>query len=132
MKFEKAVPILYSTDVSRSISYFVEQLKFENKWEWDNPPTFGGVARDNVEIFFCKDYQGQPSTWLSVMVDNVDEYFELVKESGAKILSEPNSKKLLGNTIISEPDSKEWNIREMLIECPDGHIIRFGHNTDCD
>jgi len=53
MKFLKSTPILYSTDVSKSIAYFTEQLKFENKWEWDTPPTFGGVYRDEVEIFFC-------------------------------------------------------------------------------
>jgi hypothetical protein len=118
MKFDKAIPILYSQDVSKSITYFIEQLKFENKWEWENPPTFGGVYRDNVEIFFCKDHQGSPATWLSLVVDNVDEYYELINESGAKILS--------------SPDSKQRNMREMLVECPDGHIIRFGHNTSCD
>ena len=41
MKFDKAIPILYSTDVRKSIQYFTEQLKFENKWEWDAPQTFG-------------------------------------------------------------------------------------------
>ena len=118
MKFLKSTPILYSADVSKSIAYFTEQLKFENKWEWDTPPTFGGVYRDDVEIFFCKTDQGQPGTWLALLVDNVDEYYELIKDSGANI--------------ISKPDSKEWNMREMLVECPDEHIIRFGHNTACD
>ena len=118
MKFDKAIPILYSKNVSRSIAYFVEQLQFENKWEWDSPPTFGGVYKDEVEIFFCKEGQGNPVTWLSIVVDNVDEYYELIKDRGAKILS--------------IPDSKEWNMREMLVESPDGHIIRFGHNTSCD
>lgn len=118
MKFEKAVPILYASDVSLSIAYFVDQLKFENQWKWDDPPTFGGVYRDQVEIFFCKTDQGNPHTWISVMLDNVDEYYELIKDSGA--------------LIISPPDSKKWNMREMLVQCPDGHIIRFGHNTDCD
>jgi len=118
MKFIKSTPILYSTDISKSIAYFTEQLKFENKWQWDTPPTFGGVYRDDVEIFFCKTDQGNPGTWLALLVDNVDEYYDLIKDSGANI--------------ISKPDSKEWNMREMLVECPDRHIIRFGHNTDCD
>lgn len=118
MKFDKAIHILYSTDVRKSIQYFTEQLKFENKWEWEAPPTFGGVYRDDVEIFFCKEDQGNPATWLSLVVDNVDKYYALIKDGGAKILA--------------EPDSKEWNMREMLVECPDGHIIRFGHNISCD
>ena len=118
MKFDKAIPILYASDVSKSIAYFTEHLKFENKWEWDDPPTFGGVYRDNVEIFFCKEDQGHPSTWLALVVDDVDAYYESIKDGGAKILS--------------KPDTKEWNMREMLVECPDGHIIRIGHNTSCD
>ena len=85
---------------------FIEQLKFENKWEWADPPTFAGVYRDNVEIFFSTEEQGPPITWLSLVVDNVDEYFGLIKDSGAKILS--------------KPENKEWNMREMLVECPDG------------
>ncbi len=48
------------------------------------------------------------------MLDNVDEF----KANGAKI--------------VAPPDSKPWNIREMLVEDPDGHIIRFGHRIECD
>jgi hypothetical protein len=118
MKFDKVIPILYATDISKSIAYFVEQLKFETKWEWDQPPTFGGVSRDDAEIFFCKDAQGNPGTWLCIVVDDVDAYYELIKDTEAKILA--------------KPDTKEWSMREMLIECPDGHILRIGHNTACD
>ena len=114
----KAVPILFASDVSGSIAYFMEQLKFENKWEWDSPATFGGVSRGELEVFFCKEGQGNPGSWLAIMVDNVDEYYEEIKGLGAKILTQPTT--------------MEWNMREMLVECPDGHIIRFGHNTDCD
>jgi hypothetical protein len=118
MKFNKAIPILPSKDVSKSIAYFVDELKFENKWEWDSPPTFGGVYRDSVEIFFSKDDQDKPASWISIVVDNVDEYYELIKDSGAKILS--------------KPETKEWKMREMLVECPDGHVVIIGHNTACD
>ena len=118
MKFSNVVPILYSRDVSVSIGYFLEKLQFQDSWEWDSPSTFGGVSRDGVEVFFCKEYQGNPATWIAIYVDNVDEYFELIKEKGAKI--------------ISTPESKEWNMREMLVQCPDGHVIRFGHRTDND
>ncbi|MBS1918533.1 MAG: hypothetical protein JST87_19875 [Bacteroidetes bacterium] len=55
---------------------------------------------------------------MSIMVDNVNEYYNHIKVRGAKILS--------------LPESKPWNMREMLIEAPDGHIIRFGNRIDCD
>jgi hypothetical protein len=76
MTFKHHVPILYSTDVTRSIAYYTDVLGFEQKWEWGTPPTFGGVRKDHVEIFFCKDGQGNPGTWLAIFIQNVDEYHD--------------------------------------------------------
>lgn len=113
MKFECVVPILYAANVKESLRYYREVLDFEEHWGWEDPPTFGGVSRGNVSIYFCEGGQGQPGTWLAVNVDNVDEYYETIRTKGAKILS--------------APENKEWHMREMLVEAPDGHIIRFGH-----
>ena len=118
MKFEKSITILYSADIVKSLDYYTEKLGFDQEWEWDSPPTFGGVSKDDVAIFFCEKGQGNPGTWLCIMVDNVDEYYERIKNKGAKI--------------VALPQTKEWNMREMLVEDPDGHIIRFGHRTDCE
>jgi catechol 2,3-dioxygenase-like lactoylglutathione lyase family enzyme len=118
MTFHKSITILYSSDIKTSIDYFIEKLGFENKWEWESPVTFGGIAKDDVEIFFCLNGQGSPGTWLSIMVDDVDEYYERIKSTGARI--------------ISTPESMDWNMREMLVEAPDGHMIRFGHKIECD
>jgi catechol 2,3-dioxygenase-like lactoylglutathione lyase family enzyme len=112
VKFRNAIPILYCEDVLVSLRYYVETLGFENRWDWGDPPSFGGVSKDGVELFFCKEGQGNPGTWLSLFVDNVDEYFDFIKSKGA--------------TIISPPQTMEWGIREMLVGDPDGHRIRFG------
>ena len=114
MLFKHHVPILYSSDIPRSIAYYTEVLGFENKWEWNSPPTFGGVRRDHVEIFFCKDGQGNPGTWLSIFVQDTDEYYKEIKAKGA--------------TVIEPPQTYEWGVREMLVQDPDGHRIRFGHS----
>ena len=112
MKFRHSVPILYSSDVRKSIQYYTEVLCFDAKWEWDDPPSFGGVSKDLVEIFFCKDGQGHRGTWIAVMTDDVDDLHQKIKEKGGKI--------------IAPPEDKEWGLREMLVEDPDEHIIRFG------
>jgi GNAT superfamily N-acetyltransferase/catechol 2,3-dioxygenase-like lactoylglutathione lyase family enzyme len=116
MKFRHAVPILYSSNVLKSIHYYTEILGFENSWNWGTPPTFGGASKDGVEIFFCENGQGNPGTWLSVFVDNVDEFYTTIKAKGANILSAPKT--------------MEWGVREMLVEDPDGHKIRFGHGAN--
>ena len=116
MQFEKLIPILYSEDLEKSIAYYIDKLAFDTKWIWDEAATFGGVSRECVELFFSKKDQGNPGTWICISVDNVDEYYEIVKERGANILF--------------PPADREWNMREMLVQDPDGHIIRFGHRLD--
>jgi len=118
MKIESVIPILYSDDVARSIKYYTEVLGFEEHWTWDEPPTFGGVVDGDTTIFFCKGNQGHKGTWLAINVNNVDEYYEVIKAKNAEI--------------ISPPDTKPWSMREMLVKDPDGHILRIGHNTNCE
>ncbi len=118
MKFESLIPILYSADLAQSFSYYTEKLGFEKRWDWGEPPGFGCVGRDNVEIFFCLKNQGNPGTWLCINLQEVDEYYEFIKSKGA--------------TILSPPENKEWLMREMLVQDPDGNRIRFGHSIDCD
>ncbi len=112
MLFKHSVPILFSKDVRRSIDYYTQVLEFDGKWEWDEPPTFGGVSKDQVQLFFCKEGQGHPGTWIAIMVKNVDEYYQNIKAKGA--------------VIQSTPADMEWGLREMLVQDPDGHILRFG------
>ncbi len=110
MIFRSNIPVLYSENVRRSIDYYTKVLGFEHKWEWDDPPTFGGVSRDLVEIYFCEKSQGHPGTWVYLILDKVDELYERAKANGAKILS--------------APENREWGMREMLVEDPDGHVLR--------
>ena len=65
-KLESVKPILAVHDVEASIAYYMERLGFTSCWGWEQPPTFGGVRRDGIEIFFCKDCQGSSWTWMSV------------------------------------------------------------------
>ncbi|HTE28043.1 GNAT family N-acetyltransferase [Flavitalea sp.] len=113
MSFQSITPILYSSDVVVSIRYYTDVLGFKGSWTWDDPVGFGGVDMGDVRIFFCRDGQGHPGTWLAINVDDVDAYHELISAKGAKV--------------INPPESFEWGMREMLVEDPDGHRIRFGH-----
>lgn len=115
MVFKHSVPILYSSDVRKSITYYTDVLGFDNEWIWDHESSFGGVSKDSIEIFFCKDGQGHPGTWIAIMVDDVDELYHRVQEKGGHV--------------VSQPENKEWGLREMLVQDPDGHIIRFGQHA---
>ena len=113
--FHHCVPILSVRDVAASVRYYVEQLGFRKHWDWGDPPTFGAVTRDNVEIYLCKDTQGHPGTWVYIAVDDVDGLFEQIKAAGAEIRQPPTN--------------LPWHMREFNVADPDGHRIRFGSPT---
>ena len=117
MTIKYITPILYASDFERSMAYFVDQLGFKRLWDWGKPPRFGAVGRDEVELFLCLDGQGKSGTWMSVFVDDVDALFRDFTSRGARI---PQA-----------PKDMPWGMREMHVECPDDHILRFGHGIPC-
>src|ERR1041385_491320 len=106
-------PIFYVRDFKEAIRYYTDKLLFRKLWDWGDPPTFGAVALDKVEIFFCEGGQGNPGTWLSIFMNDVDSYYDRIKALGADVL-EP-------------PADYPWGMREMRVRDPNQHVIRFGH-----
>ncbi len=111
-QFESLVPILYVSNFQTSMKYYTEKLGFRKVWEWGEPPTFGCVTRDGIEIFFCLGGQGRPGTWMSIFVNDVDALYDELCAKGAKI--------------VMPPTDEPWGVREFHVEDPDGHTFRLG------
>ena len=112
---ECLTPILFVHDFSESMNYYTQKLLFNRLWDWGDPPSFGAVRLDKVEIFFCLKGQGQPGTWMMIFLDSVDDLYREFQERGAKVLKSPTN--------------MPWGTREMNVEDPDGHRIRFGSDS---
>jgi hypothetical protein len=95
------------------MNYYTEKLLFRKLWDWGDPPTFGAVQFGRVEIFFSQGGQGHPGTWLSIFVDDVDDYYERIKKLGAEV--------------IFGPKDEPWGAREIHVRDPNQHVLRFGH-----
>jgi uncharacterized glyoxalase superfamily protein PhnB len=106
-------PILYVRDFAEAMNYYTQKLLFEKLWDWGDPPTFGAVRLGRVEIFFCLGEQGHPGMWLSIFVDDVDDYYERITKLGAEV--------------IHGPQDESWGVREIHVRDPNQHVIRFGH-----
>ena len=111
-RFDSAIPILNVRNVSASIDHYVDTLGFAKEWEWETPPTFACVRRDEVRIFLCQDGQGAAGMWISVFVHDVDALYEEYRRRGA--------------TVRQPPTTFPWGVREMNVEDPDGHRLRLG------
>ena len=105
-------PILYVRDFGEAMKYYTDKLLFEKLWDWGNPPSFGAVRLGKIEIFFCLLAQGNPGTWLSIFVDDVDDYFDRITRLGAEV--------------IYGPADEPWGVREIHVRDPNQHVIRFG------
>lgn len=118
-------PILNVTDIAASFEWFAK-LGWEKAWDWGDPPSFGAVCSGDVQIFLCHDCQGgrgrsnlpptqfetdDKGVWMSIWVDDVDSIYKECLEKGIEVTWPPTD----------EP----WNVREMHVRHPDGHVFRI-------
>ena len=131
---KRLTPILNVSDIQQSFAWF-EKLGWEKGWDWGTPPTFGGVCAGECEIFLCQDGQGgrgksgltttrgrddgeDQGVWMSIWVDDVDAVHQHCLEQGLEITWPPTD----------EP----WNVREMHVRHPDGHVFRISQGLEED
>jgi len=129
MEAKGLTPILNVSNLQESIEWF-GKLGWTKAWDWGDPPHFASVCNGNCEIFICLNGQGGrgrnelPPTfrtfaneavdrgaWLMLWVEDVDACYELCLERGIEVTS--------------TPADRPWDIREMHVRHPDGHIFRI-------
>ena len=122
-------PILNVSDMQQSFDWFAK-LGWEKSWDWGTPPSFGSVCSGECSIFLCLDGQGGrgkgPVTqafgpdandaagngmWMSIWVDDVDAIHRRCLEQGLEVTWPPTD--------------MPWNVREMHVRHPDGHVFRI-------
>lgn len=132
----RVIPVLNVSNIQESFAWF-EKLGWKKGWDWGDPATFGGVHSGHGEIFLCENGQGgrgkgsntttfgaggsenaDKGSWISLMVGDVDEiYRHCVAE---------------GLDITFPPTDMPWNLREMHVRHPDGHVFRIGQGLGDD
>ena len=109
-RVENVTPILYVTDMVKSLEFYVDTLGFK-KADWgDN--NFTAVTRDNTGLYLCKVGQGLPGTWVWIGFDG--DIFALHQILQSKGIS------------IKLPPTNFYYAYEMQVLDPDGHVLRFG------
>jgi catechol 2,3-dioxygenase-like lactoylglutathione lyase family enzyme len=133
-------PILNVSDIAASFAWF-ERWGWKKLWDWGTPPSFGavgavGAAREGgAHIFLCLGGQGgrgkganvatfgpdgdevsDKGVWMSVWVDDVDEIHRQCVAAGLDVTFPPTN--------------MPWNVREMHVRHPDGHVFRVSKGTE--
>lgn len=118
-KFLAAVPQFTVPDVVRTAEYYRDVLGFRIEGYWMDPPVFGIVSRDEVEIFFNRANQGDVRTGRAagaydayLRITGVDALAEKLRTSGAEILD--------------GPVDRIYEQRELVIRDLNGLVLCFG------
>jgi catechol 2,3-dioxygenase-like lactoylglutathione lyase family enzyme len=136
MHANRLTPILNVSDLDASFAWF-ERLGWRKAWQWGDPPSFGGVCSGDCEIFLClgaqggrgkgpnlrtfgrdREQTGDKGVWMSIWVDDVDEVHRHCVEQGLEVTWPPTD--------------MPWNVREMHVRHPDGHVFRISQGLDED
>ena len=120
MKPIHVTPILNVSNIQESFSWF-EKLGWKKAWDWGDPPDFGAVSSGGYEIFLCEDCQGgrgESGAWMSIFVDDVEAVHQRCVDQGLDVTRPPTD--------------MPWNLREMHVRHPDGHIFRIGQGLEVE
>jgi hypothetical protein len=134
MQAKRLNPILNVSNIVESFAWF-EKLGWKKSWDWGDPPTFGGVCSGQCEIFLCEGGQGgsgkggnrmtfgpqgdqsaDKGVWMSIWVDDVDAEYGQCMERGLDVTWPPTN--------------HAWNVREMHVRHPDGHVFRVSQSLE--
>jgi len=110
IRFENVTPILRVRNLVASIDYYVQVLGFQVDWKADGG-VMASVSRDRCAIMLCEGHQGHAGTWIWVGVEDAAALFEELERTEAKIPLPPTN--------------YPW-AREIHVQDPDGHVLRFG------
>jgi len=105
MEANGLTPILNVSDMAASFAWF-EKWGWKKLWDWGTPPTF---QQDG-------DEEGDKGVWMSVWVDDVDAMHKHCIAAGLEITFPPTD--------------MPWNVREMHLRHPDGHVFRVGRGIE--
>ena len=136
MNPNRLTPILNVSNIQESFAWF-QKLGWEKAWAWGDPEDFGGVCAGALEIFLCEGAQGgrgcsavtqtfgpdgndaaDKGVWMSIWVDDVDAVHRRCMEQGLEVTWPPTD--------------MPWNVREMHVRHPDGHVFRISKGIEED
>jgi len=113
--FEGVTPILSVRDLPTSVDYYTRVLGF--RVDFHTPGLLASVSRGGCRLFLCEGDQGHPGSWVWIAVGDVELLFRDYTARGARVRHPPTN--------------YQW-AREMQIEDPDGHVLRFGSDPKED
>jgi catechol 2,3-dioxygenase-like lactoylglutathione lyase family enzyme len=123
MKYRSSVPVIATADLQATVAYYTQVLGFSEHFIFGEPPAYAGVERDGVLLYIAHDERLATTLKSSSLhpdvflwVHDVDTVFDEHKRRGARIVEE----------IADRP----WDVRQYVIEDPNGYHLKIAEPTD--
>lgn len=120
-----AYPQLFTGDMERSARFFREQLGFEVRFLFGDPPVYAQVSRDgvrlNVRLVAAPVLDREAAERGELLgayleADDVEGLYEEYRERGVDFLR--------------ELETKPWGITGFIVRDPDGNLLNFSEPPD--
>lgn len=114
--FCSVIPVLPALEISRSVTFYEQQLGFTKKFEFDD---YAGLTRDGIELhlWLCENRQISENTSCRINVKNIERLYE---EYQRVDVIHPNGKL----------EQKPWGLKEFVILDLNGNAIHFAEPVD--
>ena len=120
-----AVPQFSVSDVLATVHYYRDRLGFTVGDLVADPPEWGAVGRDDVELFFNRLPAGASSHPRIRAFGAYDAYFRV---SGVNQLAAEFREH--GAVIREGPTNRVYHVREVVVEDLNGLVLAFGESID--
>jgi predicted enzyme related to lactoylglutathione lyase len=109
-----ARPTLSAADVPTAVAFWTEVVGLDVEATMGDPVNFAMVTTGDVRVTITEDHGPQPSYCpIFLTVDDLDAL--VLRLAGA------------GITVESEPTTRQWGIRDLVVRCPGGGpLLAFG------
>ena len=114
--FCHVIPVLPALDISKSITFYEQQLGFTKRFEFDD---YAGLSRDAIEVhlWLCEDSYISKNTSCRINVKNIEELYVEYQRVG---VIHPHGKL----------EQKPWGLKEFVILDLNGNAIHFAESID--
>jgi uncharacterized glyoxalase superfamily protein PhnB len=121
--YSTAVPVVGTSDVTKTIRYFEQTLGFEQQWIWGDPPVYAGVKAGGALLYICHDpdlataiRERRLAPDIFLWVSDIDSVYAQHRANGADIAEELTA--------------RPWGARQYVVREPNGYHLKIAESHE--
>jgi len=99
-------------DIPAAVDFYTTKLGFTPSFTWGDPPTFGGVLLDRMQMFLSKGTPNPSGCSVFFVVGDADELCAYQRANGVEV--------------VEPPGDREYGLRDYTVRDLNGYMLSFG------